>query len=111
MKRNIMGIGMTVTTIIATITVCSLLINNTVKAKDTSKTTVSYDNLYLSKGKVISVIEELDKVSVIDGDGEVFQFYGMEDWLVNDDCIMLMDNNGTSDIKDDIIVKTIYTNR
>ena len=78
--------------------------NNTVKAEYTNNTMVSYDNIYLSEGTVICVNSDLNKVTVIDCDGEAYQFYGSEDWLVNDKCILLMDDNGTEDIKDDIYI-------
>lgn len=109
MKRNMIGIAITVTMMLASITLTSLCnVDNTVKANDTNKT-VSYDNIYVSKGTVINTNEDLDIVSVVDCDGEVFEFYGVEDWFVDDNCLLVMNNNNTKDITDDIIIRTIYT--
>lgn len=104
----IVGITMIIMSLMITVYSINKGKNNTVKANETSKTIVSYDNLYLSEGTVICVNSDLNKVTVIDCDGEVYQFYGSEDWLVNDKCILLMDDNGTDDIKDDIIISTKY---
>lgn len=104
----IVGITMIIMSLMITVYSINKGKNNTVKAEHTNNTMVSYDNIYLSEGTVICVNSDLDKVTVIDCDGEVYQFYGSEDWLVNDKCILLMDNNGTEDIKDDIIISTKY---
>lgn len=104
----IVGITMIIMSLMITVYSINKGKNNTVKAEYTNNTMVSYDNIYLSEGTVICVNSDLDKITVIDCDGEVYQFYGAEDWLVNDKCILLMDNNGTEDIKDDIIISTKY---
>lgn len=104
----IVGITMIIMSLMITVYSVNKGKNNTVKAEYTNNTMVSYDNLYLSEGTVICVNSDLNKVTLIDSDGEVYQFYGSEDWLVNDKCILLMDDNGTEDIKDDIIISTKY---
>lgn len=104
----IVGITMIIMSLMITVYNINKGKKNTVKAEYTNNTMVSYDNIYLSEGTVICVNSDLDKVTVIDCDGEVYQFYGSEDWLVNDKCILLMDDNGTDDIKDDIIISTKY---
>lgn len=107
----IVGIAMIIMSLMITVYSINKGKNKTVKAEYTNKTMVSYDNLYLSEGTVICVNTDLDKVTVIDVDGEAYQFYGVEDWQVNDGCILLLDNNGTEDNKDDIIIDTLYDMR
>ena len=50
-------------------------------------------------------------VSVTDGSGFVWQFYGVEDWEEGDICSVIMNDNGTETIFDDIIVTTRYGGR
>ena len=49
-----------------------------------------------------------DIVTVENNDGELFQFIGIEDWQINDVCSLMLNNNCTENIYDDIIIKTIY---
>jgi len=41
--------------------------------------------------------------------GFVFEFYGCEDYHTDDIIICVMDNNGTRQIMDDLIIDTIYS--
>lgn len=86
--------------------------NNKVKADTMEKSTLEnsalYDNIYVLKGSIMCVNNSTNKVYVVTDDGNVFIFKGIEDWLVNDRCILLMDNKGTNNIKDDVIIQTIY---
>ena len=50
-----------------------------------------------------------DEVSLKDYNGNIFCFEGVEDWAIGDICSAIMDNNGTQDITDDIIVSTRYS--
>ena len=81
--------------------------NNKVKA-DTMENNALYDNIYVLNGTIMCVNKSTNKVYVVSDDGNVFIFKGIEDWLVNDRCILLMDNKGTNNIKDDVIIQTIY---
>lgn len=49
-----------------------------------------------------------DTVTVEDTNGNLWSFDGAEDWEVGDGCSLLMDNNGTNNIEDDIIISTQY---
>lgn len=51
---------------------------------------------------------ETDTVVLTDNTGNVWEFYGVEDWQVGDICSCIMDTNGTQNIEDDIIVDTRY---
>ena len=81
--------------------------NNKVKA-DTMENNALYDNIYVLNGTIMCVNKSTNQVYVVSDDGNVFIFKGIEDWLVNDRCILLMDNKGTNNIKDDVIIQTIY---
>lgn len=54
-------------------------------------------------------VTELDKatdiVTVEDEQGNLWEFYGAEGWSTGDEIELLMDDNGTSEIQDDIIVR------
>lgn len=50
-----------------------------------------------------------DAVIVVDGDGELWEFYGVEDWAVGDWCELTMIDAGKPGYKwDDEITRTIY---
>ena len=73
-----------------------------------SNNIVSANNVHLSQGTVIALDTLEDVVTVLDVDGHVYEFYGTEDWLVDDGCIMLINNNGTSNRKDDDVLDVLY---
>lgn len=65
--------------------------------------------LYAKSTVVIDVDYDDDLVTVQDFFGNVWQFFGCEDWAEGDICALTMDNNGTSDtIYDDFITNTNY---
>ena len=51
---------------------------------------------------------ETDTVEVFDFNGNVWYFEGIEDWNVGDVCSMIMDDNGTDEVFDDIIICARY---
>lgn len=59
-----------------------------------------------------TVVREIDikndVVTVENSNGHLFEFMGVEDWQVGDICSLMLDNNGTESIFDDIILKAIY---
>lgn len=54
---------------------------------------------------------ENDTVTVEDTNGNLWSFDGAEDWEVGDTCALIMDNNSTKDIRDDVIISTRYQGR
>lgn len=54
-------------------------------------------------GIVIEVNYYSNTVSVKDFNGNIWVFYGAEDWMVNDIAAMIMDDMGTESIYDDEI--------
>ena len=47
-------------------------------------------------------------MTVEDTTGNLWSFNGAEDWEINDTCALIMDDNSTKDIRDDIIISTRY---
>lgn len=59
-----------------------------------------------------TIVEEtddiMDTVYVRDYNGHLWSFQGVEDWQVGDCATLIMDNNCTLNIADDIVVSTHY---
>lgn len=49
-----------------------------------------------------------DTVTVEDSNGNIWSFDGAEDWEVGDGCALIMDDNSTSEIVDDVIISAKY---
>ena len=60
---------------------------------------------------VTEITPEIDAVSVRDNNNFIWQFYGVEDWAEGDVCSMIMNDNGTESIFDDVIVTVRYGGR
>lgn len=92
--------------VIASLLIASAMLcnNNNTKVKQKKQKNDYYP--------MITIVREIDNkndiVTVENNDGELFQFIGIEDWQINDICSLMLDNNGTENIYDDIIIKTIY---
>lgn len=64
---------------------------------------------YYPMTTVVSKIDtKNDIVTVENNNGHMYEFMGVEDWEIGDICSLMLDDNGTESIYDDIIVKTIY---
>ena len=95
------------------------LANNTIKTMSDTIITmennvsnmIEPNNITLSKGTVMGIDTFEDTVTVIDTDGHAYAFYGVEDWMVKDGCIMLINDNGTDDRQDDVILDVLYDAR
>ena len=70
--------------------------------------TVKVDNLYIMETIVYELDHETDEVVCETETGNLYAFYGIEDWEINDRCILLMDDMGTENIEDDEIIRTYY---
>lgn len=57
---------------------------------------------------VVDVCEPNDTVTCRDFNGNLWQFHGVEDWVVGDVASLLMDDAGTPMIKDDIVLDARY---
>ena len=63
-------------------------------------------NYYIQETTVVEI--DGNKVIFETENGNLFSIYGVEDWQVGDTAILLFDNNGTHEIKDDIILREFY---
>ena len=57
---------------------------------------------------VDEINEKNDTVTCVDCDGNLWEFYGVEDWQEGDFATMIMDTCGTATIYDDEIVTIRY---
>ncbi len=75
----------------------------------TAKADTVEHHLYAKTAVVIELDYDSDTVVLSDGAENLWAFYGIEDWQIDDFASMLMDDNGTPDtIYDDIIVEVTY---
>lgn len=58
---------------------------------------------------VVSVDYTTDTVKTMDATGNIWEFAGVEDWTPDDVCSMVMYDNGTADIHDDVIINAKYS--
>ena len=92
--------------VIASLLIASAMLcnNNNTKVKHTKQINDYYP--------MTTIVREIDNknntVTVENNDGELFQFIGIEDWQINDVCSLMLDDNGTENIYEDIFIKTIY---
>ena len=63
--------------------------------------------LYPETEKVVEICN--DTVSVETSTGNIFEFYGSEDWFVGDCVSLTMDSCGTENVTDDIIIDAHYS--
>lgn len=63
---------------------------------------------YVLRAQVVGVDKEKDVVACVDATGNVWEFYGVEDWREGDFATMTMNTCGTANIFDDKIVKVEY---
>ena len=66
------------------------------------------ENIYALSTVVTSIDTSTDTVTVEDYNGNLWSFYGIEDWQNGDRCSLIMSTNNTPSIYDDIIVSQKY---
>ena len=64
--------------------------------------------MYAMTVKVVEVNEAADLVTVMDSTGNLWAFYGYEDWQVNDCASLVMYDAGTQSIYDDEVIGARY---
>ena len=69
---------------------------------------IDVDNILIRVGTIIEIDEENDVVVVMDTVGMLWEFEGIEDYMLDDTVALLMDMNNTEIIFDDIIVRVFY---
>lgn len=65
-------------------------------------------NTYTAMTTVVDIETDADTVVCEDATGNLWAFYGAENWQVGDMCNLLMHDCGTADITDDIIIRETY---
>lgn len=65
-------------------------------------------HIYSRVGTVCAIDEVRNSVLVVDGVNFKWEFFGVEDWEVGDMVSMIMDDNGTDFIEDDIIIDVTF---
>lgn len=63
--------------------------------------------LYPETGKVVSISG--DAVTVETSTGNLFEFYGSEDWSIGDCVSMIIESCGTQKVTDDMIIDAHYS--
>ena len=69
----------------------------------------SADNLYPISTKVVSIDYTMDRVTVQQANGTLWTFCGCDDWELDDNCNIIMNDNGTPEVYDDVIVDCRYS--
>lgn len=103
MKRCNLVITLLVMSIIVIMLCTALTINNIIQAKRIPT------NLYPMTAKVFQIDRERDVATVTNFAGESFEFRGVEDFEIGDVVSLIMDDNGTPNIRDDKIVDIKYS--
>lgn len=70
---------------------------------------VNIEDIYPETAVVCDVDYKQDIVTVETKGGFQYQFYGVEDWMVDDVVSLLMKKNETESIRDDEIVMVTYS--
>ena len=65
------------------------------------------ENRYPETGVVVEIYD--DTVVVETYTGNLFAFYGAEDWMIGDCISLIMDGCGTANVKDDVIITVKYS--
>lgn len=69
----------------------------------------SFEDIYPETAIVQEANTETDIVTVETLNGNLFQFYGVEDYQAGDVVSMIMDSNKTETVSDDIILSVKYS--
>lgn len=70
--------------------------------------TANKSETYTREMTVTEINTTEDIVVLVCTEGHEWAFYGVENWLVGDNCTCTMDSKGTKDITDDEIIFTTY---
>lgn len=106
-KNNYLTIGNIIIVILVIIIGLWLF---TIAAIDTTNNTneITTESIYAMTTKVVDIDKESDIVTVKDSTGNLWEFYGVEDWEIGDCASMVMNNMGTDSIYDDEIISAQY---
>lgn len=65
--------------------------------------------IYPMTAQIVEFDYQSDLVSAVNGNGECFQFYGIEDWQLGDIVSLMMVDPGTPEILDDDAILHWYS--
>ena len=65
-------------------------------------------NTYANLTTVVELDRDADVVTCEDYNGNLWEFYGCEDWEIGDHCNLVMFDCGTAEVADDVIVRATY---
>lgn len=77
--------------------------------KGQAKGLINTQDIYIEKATVISLNANNNIVSIVDRTGHIYEFKGIENWFIDDKCMVAFGNNGTSNKEDDIILDVLHT--
>ena len=63
---------------------------------------------YSTIGRVVGYDSPSDTLYIKSDDGNLWEYDGIEDWLIDDLCSMVFCDNGTEEIEDDEVVYIRY---
>ena len=76
---------------------------------DYNKTAEPEHSVYPLTVQIVELDHNADVVVCVDGTGNCWELYGVEDWQIGDFASLLMDNNGTTEtVYDDVITMACY---
>lgn len=88
--------------VFALIALCIFIVTHGQKPKDIGEN-LTNGWYYALTTKVVAIDQEADIVTCEDCNGNLWEFYGVEDWEVGDCASLLMESHGTAKIEDDTI--------
>jgi len=105
MKNFIITIVLLSAILILSLTAC---LSSTNLLRPADPFTATHKLVYAITTKVVWMDRETDVVWCEDYNGNLWEFYGCEDWCINDIACLLMNDNGTENIYDDEVMSIRY---
>ena len=105
MKNFIITLILLSAILVVGLTGCLVFTNTLRPAED--QTNVEENNYALTT-KVVMIDYPTDVVWCKDFNGNIWEFYGCEDWAIGDIASLLMNDKGTENIEDDEIMSARY---
>ena len=105
MKNFIITLILLSAILVVSLTAC-LASTDLLRSAETASSVKS--SVYPLTTKVVMVDYPTDVVWCKDYNGNVWEFYGCEDWAIGDVASLLMNDNGTENIEDDEIINARY---
>lgn len=101
MKKNFIGIFIFILCV-------AIAVVFTLFLKEETKVSMTNGEYYSLTTKIVSIDRKTDFIICKDCNGNLWTFYGSEDWEINDCASLLMNTQGTKEIFDDTIEAAKY---